>query len=324
MSLVHVYVFFYFHSSVWSYAKDADSCLTYEQVLDALSNVTNHYNSWYYSDYNTIIKHAHQKFNITSKQSTNSNSDLNEKDKIKASTNRTRGKMILATTDMFSYYLPSPQIYKQAKELKDNDVFILSIMTEKLKPHNYRALVNVTTPGQVYNILESNFDDRFYKALTYANCRCPADSLQFTAFNAKTGHIDYYADCFQTVLEKPRISFFAERECERRNGSLAALTSPTKFSFIKEHVKPIVSSFSRQDFHIGLYRVKNESLLWYYYQRHTYKLGKRHNALMISRTHSTSRSECGFVRRQNGIWHSAGMAECSRKLPFICQLKAHS
>ncbi|KAI1710718.1 lectin c-type domain-containing protein [Ditylenchus destructor] len=305
---------YFYHVNIWSSSEREKECLTYEQVVKALNNVTAQHHSDFYPDYNAIIRHAHKTFNVT-------------KDTSKESKTLPRPKLMIATSDLFSYYLPTTEIYEKATELKENGVFIASIKTgNEMKLEFQKALVTVTTPGQVFNVFEPNFEDNLYNALTYANCRCPADSTQFTAFNPRTGHLDYFADCFQLVTEKPRISFFAERECERRKGSLASLNSPAKLAFLEENFAP-QNILDSEDYHVGLHQRRDESLVWYYYQRESYKLASNEAPLFRQEpTQSradTVKRECGFVRRLNGgKQFSVGLADCSRKLPFICQLRA--
>jgi len=210
-----------------------------------------------------------------------------------------------------------------ANDLKNSGAGIMTISNADDSSSRIEV-ANVATPGQSFHIAERNLDANVYSSLTYFNCRCANGTKQFSVYNPATNHVDYYADCL-TVQTTPKVSYFAEKDCEAQGGSLAAMTSAEKFTFIHQEIASRQLNLTdTPEYNVGLHRQqKDNSLVWYYYEKETIPLGNYANWAPNASNNSNS-SYCGFVRLfgDGGQRFGMDLGSCNKKSPYVCQISA--
>jgi hypothetical protein len=275
-------------------------CLSYTTLSEALYNTTTYYtsNSGAYLYY--AVKTASAVF----------------------ATNPVAGKNQLAIFAVGNNMYDSiDTVNSYAKDLKDSGAGIMVISSAD-DASSRMEVANVATPGQSFHIAERKLDANVYNSLTYFNCRCPNNTQQLNVYNPATNHVDYYADCL-ALKPTPTVPYFAEKDCEAQGGSLAALTSADKFTFIhQEVVSPQLDLASTPEYNVGLHSLqKDNSLAWYYYEKENVPLGSYANWAPNAST-GTNSSHCGYVRLYGDGGQRFGMdlRACNNKSPYVCQI----
>ncbi|KAH7709430.1 CLEC-61.1 protein [Aphelenchoides avenae] len=214
--------------------------------------------------------------------------------------------LIIASKKLSSASINVPTKNK-AKALRDKGVYIVTV------DYGNNDLEGIATPGQAYSSIENNLDDSLANVFGYANCVCPKGRSQLTVVEPSTNHSVPYADCYE-VQHEASPWMFAENACEANGGTLVALNSVEKFSFVEELVKSEKLP-AGSDYLIGLQRQRNNTLEWQYYDNQLLQVGHYPPGL-------SSTGYCGYVSQSIKGAPQIHLAACNRRAPYVCQYRA--